>query len=417
MLSWPDDPTWSEDVAAAALTGLPHLQELVGLPWQPQDRLTIVESQEVTLAGYGGWYLAADQRIEIGEWVDPHLLLHELSHTWFHGGLFTERWIIEGLANTYGALAVAAAGLEPSAEIPDSPGPTDLVGALNGWVVPEPGAEGLRQYEEQGYRASWWLVSELVDEIGVEAMSAVISAAARNEIAYRGAPEPELVPPGDDWRRFLDLVQEVAGSESADALFENHVVGDTLDDRREARARYDALLAGGWLAPIYVRGPMSEWSFAEVQDRISEAHAVLEKADAIERLAGILGVAAPVSLRVSYESAASGLGEPDALADRQLEVANLVVDAKKAAGDAEGVLTAIGLLGAGIDTRITDAGRDFAADDLDGARQGATDVLSILEDAESRGRVRVAGGAVIILLGGGGAFLLARRRRVSDLSG
>ena len=86
--AWPGDIIWETDVLDAVESGLPELAKLVGLDWIPTNDLEIVESQEVSLAGYGGWYLSGEDRIEIGEWVDPHLVLHELSHSWFNSGLF-----------------------------------------------------------------------------------------------------------------------------------------------------------------------------------------------------------------------------------------------------------------------------------------------------------------------------------------
>ena len=107
--AWPGDMIWETDVLDAVELGLPALAKLVGLDWNPTNDLEIVESQEVSLAGYGGWYLSGEDLIEIGEWVDPHLVLHELSHSWFNSGLFQERWITEGLADSF-ALAAADLG-------------------------------------------------------------------------------------------------------------------------------------------------------------------------------------------------------------------------------------------------------------------------------------------------------------------
>ena len=62
--AWPGDIIWETDVLDAVESGLPELAKLVGLDWIPTNDLEIVESQEVSLAGYGGWYLSSMGCIE-----------------------------------------------------------------------------------------------------------------------------------------------------------------------------------------------------------------------------------------------------------------------------------------------------------------------------------------------------------------
>lgn len=70
------------------------------------------------------------------------------------------------------------------------------------------------------YRIAWWLVHQLVDEIGVDRMAEVTDAAFDGTIAYRGSPDPEpALEHGADWRRILDLLEEVGGSQRAAQVY------------------------------------------------------------------------------------------------------------------------------------------------------------------------------------------------------
>ena len=76
--------------------------------------------------------------IEVGEDLDSHTMLHELSHAWFNHSAIAERWLSEGLADEIGARAVAALG-DPLPR----PDDYDIVGQidrsdfdLNSWSQP-----------------------------------------------------------------------------------------------------------------------------------------------------------------------------------------------------------------------------------------------------------------------------------------
>lgn len=182
--SWPGDTFWRDEVEASVTDGAPVLQELVGLEWQVDDDLTVRESIEPTVLGYGGWYLDTSELVEIGEYVDPQLVLHEIGHTWFNEDLFQERWITEGLADEFAAATVEAIGetsfYEPVA--PASNGPYGF--ALNDWAEPTEFDRREEKFEEYGYETSWWIMHRLAEEIEVDGLSAVVGAAHADEIAY-----------------------------------------------------------------------------------------------------------------------------------------------------------------------------------------------------------------------------------------
>ncbi len=420
--SWPNDLMWNEDVIAAVEAGLPELQALVGLDWRPIDTLQIVESQQVTLAGYGGWYLEEDETIEIGEWVDPHLVLHELSHTWFNGQIFEGRWINEGMADEFAARAVENAGLDselyPRLEGP----PSQYRGAvpLSDWTVPDIGDEDFERYEQYGYDASFWVMQEIADEIGHPALASVLDAAVNNEIAYLGASEPETVGPEDDWRRFLDLLQERGGSVDAEQLFTEFVTDLDLASRAAARESYESLQASGddWEAPLYVREPLGFWDFKTAESRIDQASQILELRDEIEAISETVSADPPTSLEATYESSTTDLDAAGSLADEQLEAIELVAGAKEAVDADPTFIEVIGLIGEDLDRELGEAVTAFESDSLDSSTDESREVLAIVAAAAVQGRNRLLiGVGIIVLLVVVVWFVMRRRRSKSTLEG
>ena len=98
---WPGDEEWADFVEDNAKLALPVLKERIGRPWPEVDTLDIVESPRPYLIGYGGWYAINLGEIEVGELLLTNTLIHELSHAWFNDDLFPERFITEGLADTF----------------------------------------------------------------------------------------------------------------------------------------------------------------------------------------------------------------------------------------------------------------------------------------------------------------------------
>lgn len=424
---WPDDDEWANLVVEAVRLGLPELQRLVGLEWLQDTALQIRESADVTLAGYGGWYLHSDNLVEVGEWANPQVVLHELSHAWFNPSLFTERWIQEGLAEEYATRAAHNTGLADETRIRArrAPTPIPLVGPLNDWVIPtELGNEmdraTIEEYERYGYRASLWVIQELVDEIGVAGMGNVLEAAFTGTIAYQGAPPPETVPGPADWRRFLDLVQEVGGSEGAESLFETYVTDESLAERRHARMAYQELAAttGGWQPPYYVRSALSDWAFGAVLDRIDQAWVVLQVAEAAEANLTTVGLEPSASLQELYENATESLEAPAKLADRLLVASEAVLSAREALDRDRSLMTQVGLIGSDLDLLYNSARGHLAEEALDSASAIAAEVMAELERAEGRGTQRTMGaGAVALTLSAVGLVAVRRGRGAAQPAG
>lgn len=420
--SWPEDDVWQTDVAEIVETGLPDLEQLIGLPWVLEDELTITESLEVTLAGYGGWYMEDLSSVHLSEWPDPQLVLHELAHVWFDGDMFEERWINEGLADEFATLAAARAELANETDLRYDIAPDPGSGThLQEWVLPEealgPDAseEDVAAYEEYGYQASWWVVQEIVDEIGPDAMTKALRWAAEGDIAYPGEPEPEMLARPGDWRLFLDLVEEVGGSKAATQLFQDFVVSESLDERTEAREAYADLeaRAGSWGQPLYVRIALAEWEFDEAMLRMAAAGEILETRDQINTNLTTLGIDMGPELEELYETASVDLTETDEYGDAYLASSTDVVEAKESRDTERNLLMTVGLLGDDVDLEYQESLDALENTEFEKASVEATEVILLLDEAESTGTTRLiwTGSVLLILVGGGIALALSRRRR------
>lgn len=420
--SWPGDPFWANEVTDAVEEGLPVMFDLVGLEWEPDESLEIRESIEPNLLGYGGWYLDNADVIEIGEHVDPHIVLHEIGHTWFNDGLFLERWITEGLADEFASATLESLGWAADSEyvLNDTRPKRDGTATpqLNAWKVPTGNEGDVQITEEYGYAASWWVMHELAEEIGIDRLKAVITAADANEISYQNGGPPEEVRATDDWRRFLDLLQEVGGSAAAPDLFLDLVITNdvNLGERATTRETYASLDqdAGDWLMPVVIRQPMNDWDFPEASAFMTTASGVLLTRNEIETLAGELGVEAPPSLQTAYETAQTDFNDAIALGAAQLEAANQVLDAKRAVESEPSLLEQVGLIGQDADLELSQAVDAFASDSLEQANAEAQEAIDLIAAAGDVGKTRVIKASLVLLLLVlliGGSVILTRRRR------
>lgn len=420
--SWPGDPIWANEVKDAVEEGLPVMYDLVGLEWEPEESLEIRESIEPNILGYGGWYLDNADVIEIGEHVDPHLVLHEIGHTWFDDGLFLERWITEGLADEFASTTVETLGWTVDSEyvLDDTRPKRDGAATpqLNNWKIPTGDSGDVQITEEYGYAASWWVMHELAEEIGIDRLRDVIAAADANEISYQNGGQPEEVRATDDWRRFLDLLQEVGGSTAAPDLFVDLVIANdvNLGERTTTRATYASLEqdAGDWLMPVVIRQPMNDWEFSEAAALMTTASGVLLTRNEIEALADELGVEPPASLQAAYETAQTDFDDAIALGEAQTQAATHVLDAKRAVESAPSLLEQIGLIGQDPDLELSQAVDAFVTDELEQANAEAQEAIDLIAAAGDVGKSRVIKAALVLLmlvLLIVGSVILSRRRR------
>lgn len=408
---WPEDDEWAEFATEVVSMGIPELEDLIGRPWPVEDELEIVESGVPHAYGFGGWYDTSSNVVEVGDALDAQVMLHELSHAWFDHDLGPERWFGEGLAELYSNLALERMGrdFEQAEEVPAD---HDHALPLAAW------AEAVREAPEEdeyAYPASWWVISEIYDEIGTEAFAEALASGFDSTIPYVGATEPEIVRGIVDWRRTLDLLEVVGGSTDASELYKAYVIdaddAGLLAERAEAREIYDEFGAGsaGWGAPYELREAMTYWQFDEVSELVDSAAQVLEVRDEILGELQAVGVGELPALREAYAGARP---ISDALAEAELyaEVAGVLADAQDRPSGVSGLFAQIGLSGVDADARIAVAADELSSGEVERARAAADAVLADVERAPLIGAI-VVGEVVVGLV----LFLplrsITRRRR------
>jgi len=286
VLGWPDDPVWADFAATQVTEGVPALEALIGLDWPATSTIEVVETASPYLYGYAGWFMPIESLIEVGDKLDQHVMLHELSHLWFNDDLFEGRWINEAFADQVSAMAVAELGGEAPAPALIDPADPGLL-KLNDWSNPDLQAGVSDDQERYGYNTSWSVLHAVVAEIGAERLTAVIGAADAGQVAYRGPGVPEELARTFDWKELLDLLEEIGGSAQAAGVFEQHVVGEAdasaFAARAVARQHYDELLAAGtgWAAPTSVRLAMTDWRFDAAETLMIEALRILDTKEAV----------------------------------------------------------------------------------------------------------------------------------------
>ncbi|MGH1505873.1 MAG: hypothetical protein ACRBI6_20155 [Acidimicrobiales bacterium] len=413
--AWPTDPEWGQEVAALVEQAVPVLSELVGLEWMVGSELVIQQSQAPYLVGYGGWYDPETKVIEIGETWDAHLLLHEVSHTWFHNQMFDERWITEGLADTYATLTLEALDEElASRPTPELLELGQLV-PLSEWSQPrwQPGID-----EYWAYEASWAVMLGVYDEAGSAAMTEALDTALDGVVAYRPNEDDReaLIEPGRnnrDWQYFYDLVDNAAHDHrpSADIspLLLQYVVpvdegtewSETFAAREAARDRYFALdqADGDWSTPLGVRLYMGAWEFGSARDLISDAHGTLLDVDTAVTHFAERGIPLPSDLEETYEGAELGMGS----------VSNAITSAELAIDDAargeelldapRGFTTGIGLMwGNEVDSLREPLLAAAAAGDAAETDRLREEIGSGLREAESDGMIRLMIAVMLVAL-------------------
>lgn len=403
VAAWPGDTAWSEFVGGLVRDGLPVLEELIGQPWPIHGTLDIVETVAPYLYGYAGWYDSDLDRIEVGDELEAGVVLHELAHAWFDGSLFSERWINEGFAEELSSRALERLGHPAPPPAPIDPAAIGAI-RLSDWSTPTLSSAISDDQETYGYNASFGVIRALADEVGLEGLARVVDAASHDLIAYQGDPAPEAWLRASDWRRLLDLAEEVGGSAAASQLFAAHVVTEAdlalLTTRAEARAAYDALEAAGagWTPPLAIRRAMGAWDFAEATAAMAAAQQILTTRDAIAAAVSPLGLDAPRGLEVAYEEA-QDLAEVTADADALLAAVDQLVAAHAAADEDRGLTATIGLLGGGVDDELASADRAFRDGDARDVLAASHAAQDVLEGAGQAGLRRIGALLALALIG------------------
>ncbi|MCV2393629.1 hypothetical protein OEB99_04845 [Actinotalea sp. M2MS4P-6] len=414
VYAWPGDTEWLDFTTDAAERGIPALTEAFGRSWGVRPRLDIVETSTPYLYGYAGWYQLDASLIEIGDELDLDVALHEIAHAWLNGETFGDRWVLEGLASEYASLAMTALGADAPVPDPVDTGSAVAVPLLD-WAVPDPTDPDAEAIEEYGYGASWLIAHALVDEIGEEAMSKVVLAGADSLSPYPASTSDDRLPATPGWRSYLDLLEEVGGSEQADELFRTYVVGPSdaavLDARATARDSYAELIdAGdGWAPPAAVRDAMTEWRFVQAAELMPPVRELLDVRDGIAAALSTVDADVPTSLQRQFE-AATDLTALDERMSSAADAVDAYVQAASAAADANAI-TRLGLLAAPVAGDLEDATAALEAGDWPALASAAAQVDDGLGTATRVGGIAL--GAVALLVAGAVTMVLLRRRRAS----
>jgi hypothetical protein len=421
--AWPEDTRWRGHVAGVLSDGIPALAERIGLPWPVKGELSVLEIHTPLLEGYAGFYDPETDRITVTEELDDVTIVHEASHAWFNQHLFDERWITEGLAETYAADVVRSIGGNapgPRAVAPDDP----HAFALDDWPPPAPiRNDDAGDREQFGYDAAYTVMSQIVDAAGDDGMRRVFEAASAGTTAYVGDAPPERTTlAGNDWRRFLDLTEQVGGARGVAALLKTWALtpedAGLLPARATARRAYASLVADGghWAAPLGVRTAMDGWAFDDAQAEMSAASDILDRWASVEQLAATEGLHPPAGIEAAYEGAASATAIRDVASMAADSEASLktVVGAADAVEAPRDWLVQLGLQGKDPDGELAAARTAWEAGsyaDASSLAAAAAGTLAVAPDA-GRGRALVIGGSVGLVLLLLVVLLTMRRRRL-----
>lgn len=419
--AWPEDTAWRRRVADLLTRGVPQLVSRIGLPWPVDGPLSVVEVHTPLLEGYAGFFDPTADKITISEALDNLTIIHEASHAWFSDSLFTERWIIEGLADEYASRVLVALG-DALQGPPDVSRRNPSAFPLDIWPPPAAIKDTQSSAREQyGYDASWFVMRKVVAAVGENGMRRVFTAAMNRTTAYVGAGAPERSMLPNDWRHFLDLTEELGGGTGVTTLVRTWALPPgsevQLGARDAARVAYHALLRAskGWVAPYAVRQPLDAWTFDVARTRIAEGTWILARWDGVATLAARAALSPPGTLEQAYEGAADGasLDAAVVLAAQTATSLEAVVRAGSAVAVPRDWIVSLGLAGHDPDADAEAARQAWSSGDLATATTRATAALAALVAAPGVGRDRatmVGGGIVGLVLLLVMVIVLIRRR-------
>ncbi|NTW39910.1 MAG: M1 family metallopeptidase, partial [Cellulomonadaceae bacterium] len=374
LRAWPGDIQWLDFTSDLALRGLPALEGAIGRDWGVRPTLDIVETSAPYIYGYAGWYELKSSSIEIGDELDALVTLHEMAHAWFNEEAFQERWVDEGLADEFAALAMVELGLERPEPDPIVAGSAGAL-PLAEWSDPALDASEVEEQEAYGYNASWSVIHALVQEIGTDGVAEVYRAAADSLEPYPATTSDARLPWKAEWHTFLDLLEGLGGSTQAEQLFRDYVVSPDevalMDERATARERYDALLdlGEGWAPPAALRSAMADWDFVAAEAMMPQVITQLKQRQVIATTLASVGEDVPAALQTAFEASSelrTAAGVLDAAQDASVALAS-AVEAERGADP----LTRLGLVVAGAEEDLTAARSHLRDGDYAAAERSA----------------------------------------------
>lgn len=414
--AWPGDTKWQRFATRWTKDGLPTLEKLIGVD-ELQDDLTVAESSRSYQLGFAGFYVPSEGTVEVGDMLDKTTLLHELAHVWFNRHMFTERWLGEGLAESYANRALKQLG-----EKPKPPKRIDIDDParvpLNAWppiAILDPERAKVEAY---AYNASYSVIEELIEEIGIDGMQKIFAAASVRALPYQGDPEAEdETHVQRDWRYFFDLAEMVGGSKDIDSIFRDQVLTPAqkavLPQRDTAHRKLEVLTekGNGWVAPVVVREAMTEWDFGEASGLMAHATDLVERSHATVAKLAEVDVDVAGSLEGQYESAKSLPDYDESL--QQLETTADDLVALRTRADDLGPVARLGLVGT--DLGFENLNQAVADGDLDEVPSIIAAASDSLDQAPKRGAVFLGAIVLLLILLAGTVLLVRRQRRAASL--
>ena len=400
LRAWPDDTAWRDRVGSLVERALPILEREIGIPWPVQGPLAVEEALVRGSSGYAGLYEPASGRIEISYAAPDVVVLHELAHAWFNGGLVADRWAAEAFASYYADLAATELELEAAAPEPVEPGAEDI--PLNAWG---PSGSETPAVETYAYSASFGLAQAIADRAGPEGLQRVWGLAARGIGAYRADPSVEEPgAPAPDWRGLLDLLEDETGTAFED-LWRTWVVRPedlaALEARSEARAEYQAAvdLAADWQLPPTIREAMRAWRFDVAGEALAAANAVQAQRRTLEPAAAAAGLTLPDTLQAAFEGGADlTVAAAEATAEQATVDAIVAAEASRPVGSGiDDLVARIGMIGTDPDSSVTAAKAALTAGELESAYRSAQAAEVVWASAADIGRSRMVSAALLAL--------------------
>lgn len=431
--AWPDDSSWATEISAQLDEVLLELEELIGLGLPGDGPIAIREVGQGTLGQYAGFFDPSTGTARIGEDLEANgLIVHELAHAWFNGGLFQPLWLSEGYAE-WARSTIERDTCPAPASYPDEGRPN-----LEAWRFAGPRATDVDlAVIDYQYAASCALITQVAAKLGEDGMRAVLAAITNHELAYQSGSIVRTGPKAAvAWQTWLDVVDEIGlaerngpdGAETiADLLVPYGITGNgsgaTLQERAAARDGYHRLKAafGDWVVPPVILQPMSNWHFDKASAAMATATQVREAA---ARLATVLpGVDGLTGKARALLEAATKQEELDAAlvaANDRLDAAAAVAAASAAMAAPQELVMQVGMMGTDLQPALDAAIQAIRDDDPAAAHSGAAAIQAALADAPGRGQARLLLGIgipVLLLLLMLGFFLIRRRRRRAAVAG
>lgn len=262
---------WAYSVRDLAVTGLPVLESIIGVPLQTVEQFILIEVEPTDLLGYEGVFYCLEKvacRIGVVSGATDRVVLHELAHMWTTE--LEKRWLSEGLAEFAAQRAARELGLPAG---PPFSLDEEVQVYLDEWGSPllsrEASDEEIRK-EIAGYREAIRLFEDVEGRVGLDPMRGALAFADGLDVV--------------DSRTFLDLLEGTSGADLTD-LFRERVFppsfSSVLDQRTKAKAELAKLRDAAARKEFELRtdpidAAIGDWSFSEALDGVDDVYAYMD---------------------------------------------------------------------------------------------------------------------------------------------